>query len=93
MVGGSCRASIDPISDDPPYTYNVEEKNGDLCVIVHSDMYSYDPSGTSFALGVTSLSSVLAPFTTVGYDPYSTIAPTVCRYDSYSPIVVLRLYA
>ena len=92
-AGGSCRASNDPISGDPPYTCNVEGKSGDPCAIVYSDMYSYDPSGTSFALGITSLSSVLAPFTAVGYDPYSTIAPTVCRYVSYSLIVILRLYA
>ena len=74
-AGGSCRASGDPISGDPPYTCNVQGKSGDPCAIVYSDMYSFDPSGTSFAMGITSLSSILAPFTTADYDPYSTIAP------------------
>ena len=92
-AGGSCRASNDPISGDPPYTCNVQGKSGDPCAIVYSDMYSYDPSGTSFALGITSLSSILAPYTTLGYDPYSTIAPTACQYVSHSLIMIHRLCA
>lgn len=92
-AGGSCRASNDPISGDPPYTCNVQGKSGDPCAIVYSDMYSYDPSGTSFALGITSLSSLLAPYTVAGYDPYSTIAPTACQYVSHSLIVMLKFCA
>ena len=90
-AGGSCRASNDPISGNPPYTCNVQGKSGDPCAIVYSDMYSYDPSGTSFALGITSISSLLAAYTIAGYDPYSTIAPTACQYVSHSPMVMLRL--
>ena len=92
-AGGSCRNPNDPISGDPPYTCNEPGKSGDPCAIVYSDMYSYDPGGTSFALGITSLSSLLAPFITAGYDPYNTIAPTACQYVVHSLNVMLRLCA
>lgn len=92
-AGGSCRNSNDPISGDPPYTCNVPGKSGDPCAIVYSDMYSYDPSGTSFALGITSLNSILAPLTTAAYDPYITIAPTACQYVVHNSIMMLALYA
>ncbi len=92
-AGGSCRSTNDPISGNPPYTCNVPGKSGDPCAIVYSDMYSYDPSGTSFALGITSLSSVLADFTTAGYDPYSTIAPTACQYVVFGLSMMLALCA
>lgn len=92
-AGGSCRNPNDPISGDPPYTCNELGKSGDPCAIVYSDMYSYDPGGTSFALGITSLSSLLAPFITAGYDPYNTIAPTACQYVLHNLNVTLTLCA
>ncbi|KAL9069607.1 MAG: hypothetical protein Q9161_005406 [Pseudevernia consocians] len=92
-AGGSCRDANDPISGDPPYTCNQPGKSGDPCQIVYSDMYSYDPSGTSFALGITSLLSALAPYTTAAYDPYSTIAPTACKYVVRIIIVMLAFCA
>jgi len=73
-AGGSCRASNDPISGDPPYTCNIAGKSGHPYAIAYSDMYFCDLGATSFALGINSLASVLAPFATVAYSPYSTIA-------------------
>lgn len=77
-AGTSCRSSNDLVTATP-YTCNLPGKSGDACALVYTDMYSYNISGTSYPLGIASLTSALASFGTMAPDPFTTMAPTACQ--------------
>ena len=77
-AGISCRSSNDLVTATP-YTCNLPGKSGDACALVYTDMYSYNVSGTSYSLGIASLTSAMASFGTMAPDPFTTMAPTACQ--------------
>ena len=89
-AGTSCRSSND-LPTATPYTCNLPGKSGDACALVYTDMYSYNVSGTSYSLGIASLTSALAGYSTMALAPFTTLAPTACQYVANSSVMTWTL--
>ena len=89
-AGTSCRSSND-LPTETPYTCNLRGRSGDACALVYTDMYSYNVNGTSYSLGIASLISALAAFSTMAPAPFTTLAPTACQYVISSSVMIWAL--